>query len=268
MRVKVDPMRQRSLFFGKKVRLALQNLHEFCPKEGYYLSNSFGKDSVVLEALTIIAGVKHDSHFHRTSVDPPDLIRWGRAVYPEVKIEKPPDSMFKLILYHGCPPLRTMRYCCRVFKESQGEGRTVLTGVRRAESKTRADRQLVSQCPSLGKWIVNPLVEWSEVEIWDFIHTYGVPYSPLYDEGWRRLGCIGCPCAYFKTRLREFERWPRFFRAYLRCFDRLVIEKEKTWKTGEEVMRWWLEEPYWTAKEHEIFNRLMSNVLDISAKER
>ena len=132
----------------------------------------------------------------------------------------------------------------------------VLTGVRRAESRGRHDRQLVSQCPSLGKVIVNPLIEWSDVEVWDFIHTYSVPHSELYEQ-FKRLGCIMCPSAYFRTRLSEAERWPKFFRAFLRCFDRLSDQENTTWETGEEVMRWWLEEGLWKARDHEQFERIL-----------
>lgn len=249
-------MRQRALFLERKVKEAIDNLIEFCPKDGYYLCNSFGKDSVVLMTLAGMAGVKFDAHFHRSTVDPPELIRFGREYYPEVSIEKPPDSMFKLILNKGCPPLRTMRYCCRVFKEEYGAGRVVLTGVRRAESRQRADRQLVSACPRMAKFIVNPLVEWSDVEVWDFIYTYDVPHSPLYKH-FKRLGCIMCPNAYFRTRLKEAERWPKFFRAYLRCFDRLVTDQEKTWRTGEEVMRWWLQENRWKTEDRSTFERIL-----------
>jgi len=244
------------MFLAKRVDQAIENLREFCPGEGAYLCNSFGKDSGVLDKLAELAGIKTDGHFHRTSLDPPELIRFGKEYYPDVTIEKPSASMFKLILEKGCPPLRNMRYCCRILKESHGAGRVVLTGTRREESKTRWGRQLVSQCPRLGKVIVNPLVDWSIEEIWDFIHTYSVPYSDLY-RTFKRLGCIMCPVAYFRTRLKEAERWPKFFRLYLRCFDRLAARELTTWDTGEAVMRWWLEEGLWKERDHKQFERIL-----------
>jgi len=249
--------RQQTFFLNGKIEKSIECLKAYCPEEGYYLCHSFGKDSCVLYALALMAGVKCDSHFHRSTVDPPELLSFGREFYSDVTIEKPPDSMFKLIRRQGIPPTRRMRYCCRIFKEEYGVGRIVLTGVRAQESRTRADRQMVSQCPRMSKIIVNPIVDWTEIDVWDFLYAYEVPYSPLYDEGCRRLGCIGCPAAYFRTRIAEFERWPKFFRAYLRCFDQLIEEKERTWKSGEEVMRWWMEESRWKAHDHKQFESLL-----------
>lgn len=255
-------MRQRTLFLDSKVEQAIENLREFCPPKGFYACNSFGKDSVVLMRLLKLAGVPYDAHFHPSTVDPPEVRCFGKEHHPETVIEKPPDSMFKLILRQGIPPTRRMRYCCRVFKEEMGVGRIVLTGVRRAESRTRMDRQLVSTCPRMGKIVVNPLIEWSEEDIWDFIHTYDVPYCPLYDEGWKRLGCIGCPVAYFRTRLKEFERWPKFFRAYMQCFNKLAEREDRTWNTGDELFRWWTEEGRWKDEDHQRYSRLLMATLE------
>ena len=71
--------------FGKdKVKTAidrLQSLQEVFPKireEGYFLAFSGGKDSVVIKALADMAGVKYDAHYHLTSVDPPELVRFKK----------------------------------------------------------------------------------------------------------------------------------------------------------------------------------------------
>lgn len=241
---------QQGLFTSQRVEAAIERMVEYCPPEGYYLAFSGGKDSVVLLALAEMAQVKYEAHFHRTTVDPPELRRFIRDYYPDVIVDRPPTSMFRLIIKNRIPPTRRMRYCCRVFKESFGSGRIVLTGVRRDEGTARHGRQLVHACPSQAKIIVNPMIDWSEADVWGFIHSTDMAYCSLYDEGWRRIGCIGCPCAYWKTRIREFQRWPKFYRAYLRCFDEMLEERkrnkqtnrtETTWQTAEEVMYWWLE---------------------------
>jgi len=248
---------QPTFYLQESVDRAIERIRNFCPEEGYYLCCSFGKDSVVLLELAKMAAVKFNAHFHRSTVDPPELIRFGKDHYPEVEIGKPPMSMFNLILEQGCPPLRTMRYCCRIFKESHGSGRVILDGIRSSESETRHNRQLVDSCPSKAKVMVHPILDWSESEVWDFIHTYEIPYCGLYDEGFSRLGCIMCPNAYYKTRLKEAARWPRFFAAYMRCFDKLVKQPNKTWQSGEEVMRWWLEEKRWKEKDCKQFEKIM-----------
>lgn len=246
---------QLSLFTQQKVEQSISIIQEYCPEEGYHLACSFGKDSVVLLELANMAGIKYDAHFYKSSVDPPEVLQFGREQYPQVIIDPQPMSMFKLIVEMGCPPTRRMRYCCRIFKEERGAGRIVLTGVRRSESRMRQKYTLIHSCPSKGKIIINPMLEWDEGDVWRFIHANKIPYCGLYDEGWRRIGCIGCPTAYWKTRKLEFERWPKFYAAYMHCFTKMLLKRKrkgierkskgKTWETNLEVMEWWLEKPRW-----------------------
>lgn len=60
--------------------------------------------------------------------------------------------------------------------------------------------------------------------MWQFIHSRNLPYCSLYDEGFKRLGCIGCPLAGSAGLQREFERWPRYEamwkRAVFRFYDK------------------------------------------------
>lgn len=247
-------MFQQELFLQQHIDLTIERMREFCPQEGYYLGFSGGKDSGCLKRLADLAGVKYEAHFHRTTVDPPEVIRFIREFHPDVIFDRPSISMFDLIIEQGCPPTRRMRYCCRVFKESYGAGRIVLTGVRRAEGHTRHGHKLVHQCPSQAKTLLNPMIDWHEEAVWGFIRDEGIPYCSLYDEGWKRIGCIGCPNA-GKNRVRQFQRWPKFERAYMRCFDKMLKERVrkglktrsgvKVWKTSEDVMDWWLEKEKW-----------------------
>ncbi len=247
---------QPDLFTQQRIDESIQHLKDNCPVEGYYLAFSGGKDSICLKHLADLAGVKYDIHFHKT-VDPPELLKYIKTYHSEVAIETPATSMFRLIIDQGIPPTRRMRFCCRVLKEEYGAGRVVLTGVRRDESHSRHGRKLVHICPSQGKIIINPMLEWSDVDVWTFIHSEGLPYCSLYDEGWKRIGCVGCPNAYWKTRIKEFQRWPKFYRAFLRCFDEMLRERKRneakskrktTWTCAQEVMNWWLEESKWTHK--------------------
>lgn len=42
---------------------------------------------------------------------------------------------------------------------------------------------------------VNPIVDWSDDDVWDYMHSEHLPVNPLYCEGQKRVGCIGCPMA-------------------------------------------------------------------------
>lgn len=135
--------------FGEwnKVEKAVQTLKDFCPKEGYYVAFSGGKDSVVIKALCDMAEVKYDAHYRITSVDPPELVRFIKTSYPDVSLDYPRykdgsvATMWNLIPKKKMPPTRLARYCCAVLKESGGDGRMTVTGVRWAESVNRKKNQ-------------------------------------------------------------------------------------------------------------------------------
>lgn len=279
--------------YGKdKVETAIDTMRFFEPKDGagYYLAFSGGKDSVVLKALADMAGVKYDAHYRVTSVDPPELVRFIKT-FPDVQMDHPRDkegrpiTMWNLIPQKQFPPIRHMRYCCEYLKETGGEGRMTLTGVRWAESNNRRanqgrvtiygkkteetdffartpkggvvlkeeariflnndndeGREVVDFCIKQRKTVVNPIIDWTDDDVWEFIEEYGVRYCELYDEGFRRLGCIGCPLAGRKAMLRDFERWPKYKALYVQAFDRLLKKKknETKWQTGQDVFDWWI----------------------------
>lgn len=130
----------------EKVKKSIERLKAFEPPEGYYLAFSGGKDSVVCKALLDMAGVKYDATYRVTSVDPPELVRFIKEQHPDVVREVPRDkngkpvTMWKLIEKNG-PPLMNKRFCCRALKESSGDGRITVTGVRWAESVNRRANQ-------------------------------------------------------------------------------------------------------------------------------
>lgn len=78
--------------------------------------------------------------------------------------------------------------------------------------------------------------------MWEFIHEYNIPYCKLYDEGFARLGCVGCPMS--TNRKNELNRFPKIKKLYIKAFERMIEERKKaglktSWETGEEVLSWW-----------------------------
>lgn len=132
---------------SEKVKSSIERIKAFEPEEGYYLAFSGGKDSVVCKALLEMAGVKYDAHYRVTSVDPPELVRFIRDKHPDVERDIPrysdgkPITMWNLIPKKLMPPIRLVRYCCSSLKESGGDGRMTVTGVRWAESVNRQRNQ-------------------------------------------------------------------------------------------------------------------------------
>jgi phosphoadenosine phosphosulfate reductase len=252
-----------------KVKIAIDRLQAFEPLEGYYLAFSGGKDSQCIYHLAVEAGVKFDAHYNHTTVDPPELIYFIRKNYPDVSVDRPKETMWQLIIKNGGPPSRIQRYCCRELKERGGEGRVCVTGVRWAESVRRAKtrglaefmgrktkdkvlfndndsmRQMMENCQLKGKYVLNPIIDWTDEDVWEYIRSRNIKYCELYDEGFKRLGCVGCPMSGMNGMTRDFERWPKYKAAYIRAFEKAVARRKAngkpcSWQNGEDVFNWWV----------------------------
>lgn len=108
-----------------------------------------------------------------------------------------------------------------------------------------AERRTVEQCFRTQKTIVNPIIDWLKEDVWEFLNEVKkVPHCCKYDEGYDRLGCIGCPLTCHRGQ--ELEAYPKYKAAYLRAFGRMIEErkrrgKETTFETPDNVMNWYLE---------------------------
>lgn len=112
-----------------------------------------------------------------------------------------------------------------------------------------AARMFIEQCYRTENvhTSLNPIVDWTDEEVWKFLKYYGVDVNPLYEQGACRVGCIGCPLAGGKQMKREFARFPKYRQIYVQAFDRMIAASKEngkfrqtgTWQTGEDVMRWW-----------------------------
>lgn len=268
---------QLNIYGMTKLEVSIERIKQIEPRGGsWYLAFSGGKDSCVIKALCDMAGVKYDAHYRITSVDPPELVRFIKEKHPDVSMDFPRYkdgkviTMWNLIPKQTLPPTRIARYCCKYLKEDGGEGRDTITGVRWAESNRRKttrsgievknggtwvnaerdkldpdnmDDDMVRYCMQSKGFILNPIIDWDDEDVWEFIHRYEIPYCKLYDQGFKRLGCIGCPQSREKGMKRGFELYPKVKEAYIRAFDRMVNngKKEYTkWDNGQDVFDWWI----------------------------
>jgi phosphoadenosine phosphosulfate reductase len=108
-----------------------------------------------------------------------------------------------------------------------------------------ASRRFVESCYRTTTTLVNPIIDWSDGDVWKFLGYYGCASNPLYYCGFSRIGCIGCPLGCYKARKREFALYPKYQEAYIRAFDKMIdrrIERElpTVWKSGEECFTWWI----------------------------
>lgn len=235
--------------FGErdKVQIAIERLRTFEPQEGYYLAFSGGKDSCVLKHLADQAGVKYDSHYAVTTIDPPDLIYFIREHHKDVKFRRKDEPLLHKMVRKGYPT-RKVRWCCEYLKEKAGTGRIVLTGIRWDESARRKKRKMVEGCQTdPTKKFLHPIIDFTHDDIWEYIKLYDLPYCKLYDMGFKRLGCLFCPMANQKMRDLEAQMYPRYVEVFRIFFNRLYDtlmsrgnEQMRFFKDGDALFNWWM----------------------------
>lgn len=82
-----------------------------------------------------------------------------------------------------------------------------ITGLRSAQSVTREQMQLVEYDEANGVIKLNPLLAWSEQDVWDFIKENKVPYNKLHDQGYPSIGCAPCTRAVKEGEDIRSGRW-------------------------------------------------------------
>ena len=107
------------------------------------------------------------------------------------------------------------------------------------------NRRMVEQCYRTKKTLVNPIIDWEEEDVWEYLNDVAkVPHCVLYDRGYSRIGCIGCPMS--TRQEKELNEYPKYRAAYIRAFERMLKERKakgldtENWKNAEDVMDWWL----------------------------
>lgn len=104
--------------------------------------------------------------------------------------------------------------------------------------------------------VVNPIYEWTDEDICDFIRQENIKTNPLYEKGYHRVGCVGCPLATYKQKLKEFSDYPQYKKAYINAFDKMLKVRKAEgkddatgkWKDAESVFEWWIEENKYNVK--------------------
>ena len=246
---------------------------------------SGGKDSQVLVSLAIKADIPFKARHSLTTVDAPETVMTVKRTFDalmdrgiDAAIIKPELTMWRLIVKKKTPPTRLIRYCCKYLKESGNvKGEFIATGVRRSESGKRKARGVVDalaeslkaslafsdevflsndnsenrrqleRCMLKNAMCVNPIIDWTDADVFAYFNGECKIRNPLYAEGFYRVGCIGCPMAGTRGRMREFARWPKYERAYRRAFGKMLRARadagmDTKWGSVDEVFHWWMED--------------------------
>lgn len=242
---------------------------DYDPDNGFALAFSGGKDSQVLYHVAKMAGVKFKAHMNLTSVDPPDVIRFVKRNYPDVELIKPRMSIYDMTKKKHVLPTKRIRWCCAEYKESSGEGKVTLIGIRKQESVKRSKRNefetgkkgkatfsgnfdqwsehketMVNCVGGKDQILISPIINWTERDIWDFLNGNGIEHCSLYDEGYKRIGCILCPMANYRTKIQDMQRFPHVKREWIKVIKWLIdngYTPEKIKESGAEFgFNWWI----------------------------
>lgn len=266
----------------ERLRLAAEMSEAYYDGAPLIVTTSGEKDSDVCLRLAEAAGIRYEVQHNHTSADAPETVYHVRDTFRRLEekgvkctINWPtykgqPVTMWSLIPQKLMPPTRLVRYCCAILKEQAGKDRMITTGVRWAESAKRKQnrgiyeagrelilsndnddtRRLFEDCRLKAKRVCNPIIDWTDLDVWDYIKSEHIRTNPLYCEGFSRVGCIGCPMAGKRGREIEFARWPTYRSAYIRAFEKMLEVRKERGKmngtcrigtTGEDVFNWWME---------------------------
>lgn len=231
---------------------------------GFNLGFSGGKDSIVLKELATMAGVKYKAVMNITTLDYPELMKFVRNNYDDITFIRPEINFYKLIVKKKSLPTRMIRYCCQYLKEQSGAGTVTVLGIRKEESSKRAkrneleisnhkysntldqfniDKKEITACiKGKDKIILNPILEWTTSDVWNFIRLRKLNFCSLYQQKYTRIGCMFCPMSSTRTKYLDREKYPKVEIQIKKSIDELT-------KNGygfnlkcnvDDIFNWWI----------------------------
>jgi phosphoadenosine phosphosulfate reductase len=203
---------------------------------------SGGKDSQVTLHLCQRAGIEFTAYFNH-SLESPTTLKFIREHYPNVVWRR--DVKEGLIQHlkevrQGYLPTVQAPYCCEIYKHNpQYVDECIILGIRKAESTKRSKSTVFTvknkttlkrikadvseyfhdRCQSVGSGhliSLHPIVDWSDKEVWDYIHKYEIPVNPVYEYN-TRVGCIICCKASFTRNYHNLMKYPKLIDAVIKA---------------------------------------------------
>jgi phosphoadenosine phosphosulfate reductase len=215
----IDDMKTR--LAGNSPKEVLERLGELIGEGEVVFASSLGAEDQVITHLIAAAGKK----FRIFTLDTGRLYeeayqliertskRYGTNIevyFPDRKLvekmvaEKGINSFYESI--------EDRKRCCSVrklepLKRAVAGAKVWITGLRREQAATRTDVELVEADGANGLIKVNPIYDWSDQRLWEFIRDNDIPYNPLHDKGFPSIGCAPCTRAVKKNEDIRAGRW-------------------------------------------------------------
>lgn len=236
-------------FYREKSIKFIRKLYEKTGKK-VVVSYSGGKDSLTALSLTLEAIGDAELLFNDTGLELPDTIKnveyVARKYGLKLNLATAGDAFWKAVWIFG-PPGKDYRWCCkitklvplaRVAKNKWPDGALNIVGQRAYESIDRA------RSPSIwrNRWIphllsASPIQEWNQLLEWLYIRKYKLPYNPLYEKGFERLGCYVCP----SSTLAEFKEVARTYP----CLWKRWLDVLEYWRRKLDQPEEWIKYGLW-----------------------
>lgn len=257
---------------------AVKFIHVMAEKVGkpVIVSYSGGKDSLAALNLTLEAGIKPYVLFNDTGIELPETRESVRRIVEEKGLEllvaDAGDAFWRAVERVG-PPGKDYRWCCKVTKlaplsrllqERFPDGALNIVGQRAYESLDRARSPRVWR----NRWLpqildISPIQEWTQLLVWLYIWDRGLPYNPLYEKGFDRIGCFMCPAAFMAEYKHVEETHPNLWRKWenvlWRWAKRLGLE-------GEEAEAW-VKKGLWRWLTPAVQKKRLANRVRVAVKE-
>ena len=194
-------------------------LGQFHPRIAF--ASSFGAEDVVL--IDMLARIRPDARIvtldtgrlHEETYDVMERIRrrYGvriESVFPEHAAVERLERDKGLYSFRASVADRVE--CCRIrkvepLKRALAGLEAWITGLRRQQSVTRGAVVKVEADPMFGLLKINPLADWTEEQVWDYIRKHDVPFNALHDRGFPSIGCSPCTRAIAPGENARAGRW-------------------------------------------------------------
>jgi len=188
----------------KAKELIQQTLKQY---EKVAVACSFGKDSMVV--VHLCRSIKPDIQVFSvmTPFKPPETLGYKEGM------TKMWGLNIKTYQREDVEPIykRDVDACCQYYKVDMTKEAVRgldawISGLRRSEGRTRANYDYIEERGGLIK--VNPILDFTELDVWRYLAVYHIPVNPLYAQGYRSLGCE--PCSRKEVDETETERAGRW----------------------------------------------------------
>ncbi|MHA1381704.1 MAG: phosphoadenosine phosphosulfate reductase domain-containing protein, partial [Candidatus Helarchaeota archaeon] len=273
----LEPLREiekEAIEFIQRMDKKYKNYKKICSFSG-------GKDSSVTAYLVKKALGNIPVVFSDTGIEYPDTIKFVKehgSDFGELIYLPSQNDFLKLCEQLGIPS-RIMRWCCSTQKAApihnyyRKIGNNILSfdGIRKVESNLRANYpREKDNTKFIKQFSVYPILEWNELEVWLYIFWQKIPYNPLYEEGFSRIGCWGCPNNGLSDVFLFGEVYPEMAKKWFRIINdyRLQQNKKILSETDEKNRKTrydysWLEEGAWKGRRVKYHDQVL-NELEIS----